>query len=109
MLQVYHYKSLQYFSIKLSFKTRFNRVFWSIFTAGHPVNYFISVEFYLGENIELSYPKVDGLVEIINKNGSKCAKVGFIVHRKKQSTVKSTVRTYNMYSIDAVPLFGKSL
>lgn len=42
------------------------------FPPGASVNDFIDKEFYLGEYINLIYPKVDDLVEIIKEKGGKC-------------------------------------
>ena len=42
------------------------------FPAGNSVNDFISKDNYLGEIIQLSYPKVDDLVGIIKDKGAKC-------------------------------------
>ena len=42
------------------------------FPAGNSVNDFISKEFYLGNKINLTYPKVDDLVGIIKDKGPDC-------------------------------------
>ncbi|CAC5379598.1 unnamed protein product [Mytilus coruscus] len=42
------------------------------FPPGRSVNDFISKDFYLGEKVQLSYPKVDDLVGITKDKGGKC-------------------------------------
>jgi hypothetical protein len=42
------------------------------FPAGNSVNDLISKEFYLGNKINLTYPKVDNLVGIIKDKGTGC-------------------------------------
>lgn len=42
------------------------------FPKGNSINDFISKDFYLGENIDLVYPKVDDFVQLIKQKGKGC-------------------------------------
>ena len=42
------------------------------FPKGKSVNDFVSKDFYLGEQVELIYPKVDDFIQIIKQKGQGC-------------------------------------